>query len=596
MATVDGGELLVRTLEQRGVREVFALSGGHLDPIFQACLDHDFRLIDTRHEQAAAHMADGFARATGRPGVALVTAGPGVTDAVTGVANAYLDSIPMICIGGRSPLRDEDRLPLQHLDQVALMQPITKYARTVYHADRIPEYVAAAYRHAVSGRPGPVFLDIPIDVLHTPVEERDVPRFAEPAPRGRPTPAPDAIEQALDALAAAERPVILAGGGAWFSGAQDVLREFAELTQIPVLANPKARGIVSERTRLGYGGLDLPGSPGTFGGFDLAGSPALHAEGGGPPDVVLMLGARVGMFTGSSGRGPGVIPEDATLIQVDIEPEEIGRGRDVEIGLVGDVRETVRAMIEGARGRSFRDHARWIDAMEGVRAAARRVPDDVANAREAPVHQVRLAREISDFLDGEAIVVADGGDTSGWMAGQAVVECGGRWMSHGYLGCLGVGIPFGLAAKVAFPDRRVLTIIGDGSVGLNFAEFDTAVRHDLPLVVVVNNDQGWGMVRHGQVRTYGRTAGVELGPTRYDLAAAGFGAHAEFVEQPDDIRPALERAFASGRVACVNVLSDPTVSPRSYREAQAASPAPVPKERAGDEREVELPYYGRRRL
>lgn len=584
MATVNGGELLVRTLEQRGVREVFALSGGHLDPIFQACLDHDFRLIDTRHEQAAAHMADGFARATGRPGVALVTAGPGVTDAVTGIANAYLDSVPMICIGGRSPLRDEDRLPLQHLDQVALMRPITKYARTVYHPDRIPEYVAAAYRHAVSGRPGPVFLDIPIDVLHTPVEEREAPAFAEPAPAGRPVAAPASIEVALDALAAAERPVIFAGGGVWFSGAQEVVREFAELTQIPVLANPKARGVVSERTRLGYGG------------FNLAGAPAVHAAGGGAPDVVLMLGARVGMFTGSSGGGQGLIPDEATLIQVDIEPEEIGRGRDVQIGLVGDVRETVRTMLEGARGRSFRDHERWIDALSDAREVARQVPAEIAESAEAPVHQVRLAQEIADFLDGDATIIADGGDTSVWMAGQAVVESGGRWMSHGYLGCLGVGIPFGMGVKVAYPDRRVLTIIGDGSVGLNFAEFDTAVRHELPVVVVVNNDQGWGMVRHGQVRSYGRTAGVELGPTRYDLAAAGFGAHAEFVEKPDDIRPALERAFASGRAACVNVLSDPAVSPRSYREAQAASPAPVPKERASDEREIELPYYGRRRL
>ncbi len=585
MATVNGGELLIRALEQRGVREVFALSGGHLDPMFQACLDHGFRLIDTRHEQAAAHMADGFARTTGRPGVALVTAGPGVTDAVTGVANAYLDSIPMICIGGRSPLRDEDKLPLQHLDQIALMRPITKYARTVFHPDRIPEYVAAAYRHAVSGRPGPVFLDIPIDVLHTPVEEGDVPTFSEVAPEGRPGADSQAVERALDALAGAERPAIFAGGGTWFSGAQDELREFAELARIPVLTNSKARGVVSERTELGYAG------------FNLVGSPAVREAAGGGPDVILMLGARVGMYTGSSGGRQELIPDDATLIQVDIEAEEIGRTRDVQIGLVGDVRETVRALIERARGRTFKDHGRWIDALAAARDVARRIPDAVMARVDPPIHQVRLAREIADFLTGDDILVADGGDTSGWMSGQAVVEAAGRWMSHGYLGCLGTGIPFGMAARVAHPDRRVLTIIGDGSVGLNFAEFDTAVRHNLPVVVVVNNDQGWGMVRHGQVRSYGadRKMGVELGPTRYDLAAEGFGAHAEFVETADEIRPALDRAFASGKPACINVLSDPTVSPRDYREAQAQSQVERPQEQR-DERDVELPYYGRRRL
>jgi acetolactate synthase-1/2/3 large subunit len=586
---VNGGELLIRALEQRGIREVFALSGGHLDPIFQACLDHDFRLIDTRHEQAAAHMAEGFARITGRPGVALVTAGPGVTDAVTGVANAYLDSIPMICIGGRSPLRDEDKLPLQHLDQIALMQPITKYARTVLHPDRIPEYVAAAYRHAVSGRPGPVFLDIPIDVLHTPVEEREVPTFSEVAPEGRPVADPQAVERALDALAGAERPAIFAGGGTWFSGAQDELREFAELAQIPVLTNSKARGVVSERTELGYSG------------FNLVGSAAVHEAGGGRPDVILMLGARVGMFTGSSGGRQEVIPDDATLIQVDIEAEEIGRTRDVQIGLVGDVRETVRALIERARGRTFKDHGRWIEALAAARDLARRVPDAVMARSDPPIHQVRLAREIADFLTGDDIIVADGGDTSGWMGGQAVVESAGRWMGHGYLGCLGVGIPFGMAASVAHPDRRVLTIIGDGSVGLNFAEFDTAVRHQLPVVVVVNNDQGWGMVRHGQIRNYGanRTAGVELGPTRYDLAAEGFGTHAELVESPGEVKPALERAFASGRPACINVLTDPAMSPRAYREWRDASrdeETEAPAAASGDKREVDLPYYGRRRL
>ncbi|MCZ2110923.1 MAG: thiamine pyrophosphate-binding protein, partial [Dehalococcoidia bacterium] len=358
MALIGGGEMLVRALEQQGVREVFALSGGHLDPIFQACDQHGFRLVDTRHEAAAAHMADGFARTTGRPGVAIVTAGPGVANAVTGVANAWMDAIPMICIGGRSPLRDEDRLSLQNLDQVGLMSPITKWARTVFHPERIPEYIAMAWRHAVSGRPGPVFLDIPVDILYTPAEESNLPAYEHFAPEGRPAASVASIERALDALCAAERPCILAGGGVMFSGAQDELREFAAMARIPVLANSKARGAVSERTDLGYGS------------FGFIAHPLLHAQAGGPPDVILMLGARVGMFTGSSGGvgQPSVIPPNATLIQLDIEPEEIGRIRDVQIGLVGDIRESLRILIERARGRQFRDHERWISALAAVKA------------------------------------------------------------------------------------------------------------------------------------------------------------------------------------------------------------------------------------
>lgn len=584
MTMIGGGEMLIRALEQQGVRELFALSGGHLDPMFHAAHAHGMRLIDTRHEAAAAHMADGFARTTGRPGVALVTAGPGVANAITGVANAWMDAVPMICIGGRSPMRDEDRLPLQNLDQVALMKPITKYARTVLHPDRIPEYIAAAWRHAVSGRPGPVFLDIPVDVLYTPVEESRIPTYEHFAPAGKPAANGASVERAIEALCAAERPCIFAGGGVMFSGAQDELREFAEMTRIPVLANSKARGAVSERTALGYGS------------FSLVAHPAAHAAAGGPPDVVLMLGARVGMFTGSSGGlgQPSVIPPDATLIQVDIEPEEIGRIRDVQIGLVGDVRETLRLLIEKARGRNFQDHERWIAALAGVRAAHRGIFDEAASRPEAPIHQARLAREIADVCTGDAIIVADGGETSQWMADQAIVEGAGQYLSHGYLGCLGVGFPFGLAAKVAHPGCRVLTVIGDGSAGLNVAEFDTAVRHNIPLVAVVNNDQGWGMIRHGQMQRYDHTVGAELGPVRYDQVAAGFGAYSELVTEPGDIRPALDRAFASGRAACLNVMTDPA---QPYR-LPGASQKTASERRAEEQatKEVDLPYYGKRKL
>jgi acetolactate synthase-1/2/3 large subunit len=582
MGNVDGGELLIRALKSQGVNEIFALSGGHLDPMFQACVNHGIRLIDTRHEAAAAHMADGYARTTGKPGVCLVTAGPGVANAVTGIANAWMDATPVICIGGRSPLRDEDKLALQNLDQVALMSPVTKLARTIYHTDRIPEYIASAYRHAVSGRPGPVFLDIPIDVLFRHIDESEAQTFESFAPEGRPAASASSVDQALDILTVAQRPAIFVGGGVMFSGAHAELRTFAEMTRIPVFPNLKARGAISEMTDLGYGG------------YGVAASPVARAEAGGGPDVILMLGGRVGMFTGSSGGVgmPSVIPNDATLIQLDIEPEEIGRCRDVQLGLVGDIKETLKVFIERARGRTFQDHEKWIKALVAARAIGRSLYDQDMYRPEPPIHEARLAREIADFMDGESIIVADGGETSGWMAEQAIIEAPGHWLSHGYLGCLGTGIPFAIAAKIAHPDRRVLAITGDGSAGLNFSELDTAVRHGVPIVVVVNNDQGWGMIRHGHVARYGadRVVGAELGPTRYDLAAAGFGAHAELVTEASEIRPALERAFASGKAACINVMTDPT---QPHVPPAAAAALARRKDESG---EIELPYYGRRRL
>lgn len=574
MAAIQPGDLLVQTLVEHGVQEVFALSGGHLDPIFQACLDQGVRIIDTRHEAAAVHMADGYARTTGKPGVAFVTAGPGVTNAITGIANAYMDAIPLICIAGRSPMRDDDRMPLQGMDQIGLVEPITKFSRTVLQPERIGEYVTMAWRHATSGRPGPVFLDIPIDVLFTPVDEDTVPKISSREPSRRSVASNDALDAALDLLERAERPAIFAGGGAFFSGAQEELRQFAAMVACPVFANSKARGLVPEWSPLGYGN------------FGLAASPLAAQMAGGPADVVMLLGARVGMFTGVGARS--AIPATAKVIQVDIEPEEIGRARDIDVALCGDVRDTLRELMERARGRTFGDHEAWLKGLEMSKKAMRGMNDEAA-ARDEPIHQSRLARVVADTIAGDGIIVADGGETSIWMAEQATILEGGAWLSHGYLGCLGVGIPFAIAAKVAHPEKRVVAILGDGSAGLNIAEFDTAVRHNIPIVVIVNNDQGWGMIRHGQRTRYGagRVVGAELGATRYDLVAEGFGAHAEFVTTASGIAPALQRALASGKTACINVITDPN-QPHMTSVAMAKETL--------KEGEVELPYYGKKKL
>lgn len=587
MARINGGEMLVRAIEREGVHEVFALHGGHLDAIFKACLEHDLRVIDTRHEQAAAHMADGWARTTGRPGIAMVTAGPGVTDAVTGVANAYLDAIPMILIGGRSPLLDDELLPLQGgIDQVALMRPITKWARSITHVERIPEFVAMAFRQAVSGRPGPVFLELPIDVLFARAEEEKVIFPENYRPKSPPGPSSDALAQALRWIQEAERPAILAGGGVWFAQAAKDLTEFAELTHTPVMANAKARGSVSE---------DHPLCFGAFGAIH----PAAHLRRGNQSaDLVILLGTRIGLATG--GRN-SLIPADARVIQVDIEAEEIGRGRSIELGIVADCGEFLRQATAAWRGMKFSGHEAWIEQLTAMRSGQRKRWDE-AMQTERPIHPARMAREVADALEPDAIVAADGGETAAWIANAFKARHPGSFLSHGYLGCLGIGIPFALAAKVAHPRQQVVCVIGDGSVGLNFAEFDTAVRHNLPVTVVVNNDMQWGMSKHGQVLAWGagNTLATELGVVRYDRAAQGLGAHGEFVETAGEIAPALKRALNSGRAACVNVMTDPDViEPGTLAMYSAFSGGRPPKGAAQPEAktgETMLPYYGKRKI
>jgi acetolactate synthase-1/2/3 large subunit len=579
--------MLVRALEREGVHEIFALHGGHLDAIFKACLEHGLRVIDTRHEQAAAHMADGWARTTGRPGIAMVTAGPGVTDAVTGVANAYLDAIPMILLGGRSPLLDDELLPLQGgIDQVGLMRPITKWARSVTHTERIPEYVAMAFRQAVSGRPGPVFLELPIDVLFARAEEEKVVFPENYRPKSPPGPSREALAQAMQWLSEAERPAILAGGGVWFAQAAKELTKFAELTHTPVMANAKARGAISEEHPLCFG---------AFGAIH----PAAHLRRGGKSaDLVFLLGTRIGLATG--GRN-SLIPADARVIQVDIEPEEIGRGRAIELGIAADCGEFLRCAIAAARGTKFNGHEEWVERLTAMRANQRGKWDEAMKA-DRPIHPARMAREVVQALERDAILAADGGETAAWMANAFKAREPGTFLSHGYLGCLGIGIPFAMAAKAAHPQRQVVCVIGDGSVGLNFSEFDTAVRQNLPVTVVINNDMQWGMSKHGQVLAWGagNTIATELGVVHYERAAQGLGAHGEFVERAEDLAPALKRAFNSGRAACVNVMTDPDVIEpgtlamySAFSGGKAPKGAPQPEAKSD---ETMLPYYGKRKI
>jgi len=379
--------------------------------------------------------------------------------------------------------------------------------------------------------------------------------------------------------------VILAGGGVWFSQAADELVRFAELTKTPVMTNSKARGSIPEDHDL------------CFGGFWLI-HPGLHPTDSGSADLVIMLGTRIGLFTG----GPNsVIPSGARVIQVDIEAEEIGRNRGIELGIVADCREFLREANRALATSSIDPHEEWRERLAALRTAMRHRDDEALKRTEGPIHPARMVRGIANVLEPGAVVVADGGETSAWMSRAWMARQPGRFLSHGYLGCLGVGLPFALAAKLAHPNEQVLCITGDGSAGLNFAEFHTAARHNLPITVVINNDRQWGMSKHGQEIMWGkgRHVATELGMVHYEQAAEGLGAHGELVQRAEEIAPALRRALGCGRPACLNILCDPEVIEPGTFALYAMMASSLPSEKQETDapgRETTLPYYGKRKL
>jgi acetolactate synthase-1/2/3 large subunit len=466
-------------------------------------------------------------------------------------------------------LRDAETNPLQGgFDQVAMAAPATKYTHRVTQTHSIPSLAALAMRIARGGRPGPVFLEIPIDVLFDRVNEEAVKIPQTLVLDAAPAPSPDGVGRAVQMLNGAERPVIMAGGGVWYAGAEAALIAFAEKTGTPVFTNGKARGIPGgDHPLFGGGFLNLM---------------EIEKIAGGRPDVVLMLGARMGMFTG--GLTDSVIPYDAQIIHVDVDPKEIGRIRDIKCPIVADCRETLEAMNAAAPHHGWPDRSAWQKATLAASFAHRELFADALANTEKPLHPYQVVDAVARLADKDAIYVPDGGETFTWIEMVARPNGGGKCLSMGYLGCLGTGLPMAVGARIAHPDTQVICVIGDGAVGLNIQEFDTMVRHQLPITVVVLNNQAWGMSMHGQEMMFGRNrlAAVELGQTRYEQVAAGFGCHEEFVTELDELDPALKRAFESGKPACVNVMTD------------QSAVAPFTKILMGNwkkESEIVLPYY-----
>ncbi|MAU03783.1 MAG: acetolactate synthase [Acidimicrobiaceae bacterium] len=529
-----GGSLAARALKDAGVGAIFTLTGGHIMPILDGALDEDIPVIDVRHEQAAVHAADAYSRLNpGRIGCAVLTAGPGVTDGVTGIANAWRANSPILVIGGQGPFSNLRRGSLQEMDHVGMIRPISKWADACYQTDRIPEYIEMAVRTAVSGVPGPAFLEIPMDVLMAPASLDDArfPTIRATPPTVHPDPAD--LQATLDVLATAERPVLLGGTGVKWSQGGAALARFAEATRIPVYLNGMGRGMLradhpqffNRTRRQAMEECDV---------FVLVGSPL---------DFRLRFGAAV--------------PAGARIVQFDMDATLIGQNRSADVGVVGNIGAALEQLTDllEASGLSL-DFGEWSDGLRADEDAAAAALESQLTSDESPVDPLRFAAEIRDFIDEDTILIGDGGDIVAQASKVVPVLRENCWMDPGPLGTLGVGMPFALAAQHSFPDRRVLIIYGDGAFGLNGFEYDTAVRFGLPIVGILGNDAAWGQMLRPQVGIYGadRKVAVDLAPTRYDLVVEALGGHGEYCERPDEIRPALERAFASGKPALVNVM------------------------------------------
>jgi acetolactate synthase-1/2/3 large subunit len=534
-----GGHLVAAALKAEGVTHLFTLSGGHIAPIYDGCVAAGIRIVDFRHEQAAAHAADGWARVTGRPGVAAVTAGPGVTDAVTGIANAMYANSPMLVLGGKSPLGELEMGSLQDMDHVALVRSITKWARTCWETRRIGDYVTEAFRHATAGRMGPVFLDIPLDVQFN-VWPPGVGVPERSRTEARPLGDPDLVGEAVRLLGDAEHPVVFAGAGVRWAGAQEALAALGEALKVPVFLNSLGRGCLS------------PDHPAFF-----AAARRFALE---KCDLVLALGVDWDFRLGFGRR----LPEAARVIQVDVDASHIGRNRPIDVGIVGDPGRVMGQILDAGAG--IAEEPSWTGE---VRDEERRLVEDARQGMESdavPIHPQRLAREVRDFLERDAVVVGDGGDIVGIAASMINADRPGHWLDPGPFGCLGVGPSFAMAAKLAKPDVQVLVVYGDGSFGLNAMEYESAIRQRIPFVGVIGNDGAWGQIKVAQEALYGEgnAPAADLSQEAgYERMVEGLGGYGERVTQPSQIRPALERAFASGVPACLNVLVDGSLMRRA---------------------------------
>jgi acetolactate synthase-1/2/3 large subunit len=528
---VHGGRLIARRLKAHGVTKLFTLSGGHIFSIYDGCREEGIDIVDTRHEQAATFAAEGWAKVTRTPGVAALTAGPGVTNGMSAIASAQQSASPILVLGGRAPAMRWGMGSLQEIDHVPFVAPLTKLAETAGSPDEIPGLVDRALATAMAPHSGPTFLDFPMDHVFSEGEDAGIEGalhdvLAEPVADGD-------IERVLALLDGAERPVIMAGTNLYWGRGEHALRELAERRGIPVYLNGQARGC-------------LPADHELF--FSRARGDGLKGA-----DVALVIGVPMD-FRLAFGASFG---EETKLVVIDRAEPVRAHPRAVEASLYGGIDATLRALVgEGTPDRT-RD---WVAHLRGKETEKREAERVELDDGRAPLHPMRLYRELGEMLDRNAIVIGDGGDFVSYAGRVIDTYEPGCWLDPGPFGCLGTGPGYALAAKLAHPDRQVVLLVGDGAFGFSGMEFDTLARHGVNVVAVMGNNGIWALEKHPMEFLYGYSVAAELRPeTRYDQMVEALGCHGELVRTPEDLKPALARAFEAGAPALVNVLTDPDV-------------------------------------
>ena len=534
--SANAGELIALALKRAGVSHLFTLNGAHIWPVLIGASEHGIRIIDTRHEQSAAFAAEGWAKVTRQCGVASVTAGPGVTNSVTAIAQAQSADSPMLVIGGRAPEARWGMGSLQEMDHVEVVRSLTKKALTLGSAEDAYGTAAELIRTAMSRRTGPVFMDIPLDVFFG---AADIPEATEHlTPDLGPPPDPDTIAQIARLIREADRPAVIAGGGVWWAHAEEELKRLVEVAHLPLNVNGMARGVLP------------PGHPLFF--------PRARGKTLGEADLILVIGALLD-FRLNFGQPP-VFAEGAKLVYLDVDDHR--KHRPSEAAIYGDLRASLAALAAAA---AAPEKLEWLARLRESEAAARGRDAALMQVDSSPVHPARLIAEVDRFADPEAIVVGDGGDFVSFAGRLIERRQPGLWIDPGPFGALGSGPAYAMAARLARPDRQVVLLSGDGAFGFSAMEFDTMVRHRIPVVCVVGNNGIWALEKHPMQSMLGMSVAADLGHnTRYDKVVEALGGYGEMVERPEQIRPALERAFASGLPACVNVICDPQAEyPRS---------------------------------
>ena len=540
---ISGGNLVAKALKNEGVEVIFTLCGGHIIDIYDGCLNEGIKVVDVRHEQVAAHAADGYWRVTGRTGCAVVTAGPGTTDAITGVANAFRAESAMLLIGGQGPSSQHRMGSLQDLPHVDMMQPITKFASTVPSTDRVADMVSMAMRECYNGAPGPSFLEIPRDILDASVDlaKARIPTPGKYRASTKSAGDPRDVERLAQILVKSSRPAVLLGTQVWSCRATSEAIDFCRKLNIPAYMNGAARGTLP------------PGDPHHF---HQTRSYAFEKA-----DVIVIVGTPFDFRMGYGRR----LRADATVVQIDLDYRTVGKNRDISLGLVGDAGAILAAVTQAASGsldNGARRREEWMAELreqerKAVEAQRPRLLSDAS-----PVHPLRLAHEINQFLTEDSIFIGDGGDVVTFSGGVVQPKSPGHWMDPGPLGTLGVGTPFAMAAKLARPEKEVVCLFGDGAFSLTGWDFETCVRYGLPFIGVVGNNSHMNQIRYGQTAKYGKERGEvgnRLGDVHFEEFAKMLGGYGEEVRSAGEIAPALRRARESGKCALINVWVDPNV-------------------------------------